>query len=72
MNRVPVRSTNIAEVGYDPAARRLEIRFRGGRTYEYLNVPTDVFEGLLNASSKGAYFHRRIRGRYPTRRVRAG
>jgi hypothetical protein len=72
MNRIPVRSTNIAEVGYDPLECRLEIRFRGGRTYEYLNVPVQVFEGLLNASSKGSYFYRRIRGRYATRRVRAG
>jgi hypothetical protein len=72
MNRVAVRSTNIAEVGYDSSACRLEIRFRGGRTYEYLNVPQHVFEGLLNASSKGTYFHRRIRERYPTRRVLAG
>jgi hypothetical protein len=72
MNRIPVRSTNIAEVGYDPLENRLEIRFRGGRTYEYLNVPLHVFEGLLHASSKGSYFYRRIRGRYPTRRVRPG
>ena len=72
MNRIPVKSSDLAEVGYDPLSSTLEIRFRTGGTYQYFNVPRQIFEGLMNASSKGSYFHARIRRRYRTRRVGAG
>jgi len=71
MDRIAVISSSLSEVGYDPSEQRLEIRFRSGGTYEYYNVPAHVYEALLNASSKGSYFQRRIRNRYRTRRVRA-
>jgi hypothetical protein len=33
--------------------------------YKFSNVPLDVWEGFKNASSKGDYYHRNIRGNYP-------
>jgi hypothetical protein len=32
--------------------------------YRYFDVPVDVHENLLRASSKGSYFNRFIRGRF--------
>ena len=72
MERVRVRSSDLAEVGYDPFEGILEIKFRSGATYVYFNVPVHVYEGLLRAGSKRSYFHRNIKDRYRTRRGRAG
>lgn len=56
MNRVSVISSNLAEVGYDPATSTLEIAFKQGGVYQYLAVPSAVHEGLMRAQSLGRYF----------------
>ena len=65
MERTPVSSSNIASVGYDESSERLEIEFlKTGQVYEYYNVPSFVYEGLVNAPSVGAYFNAEIKGSY--------
>ena len=60
-----VSSTSIASVGYDPAAKTLEVEFNGGRVYRYYGVPAALHSQLLEASSVGAYFNANVRGRFP-------
>ena len=65
MEMIPVRSSSISMVGYDPGTRRLKIRFKdGSTTYDFCGVPQPVYDGLMSASSKGSYYSRHIRGRY--------
>ncbi|MGP8163454.1 MAG: KTSC domain-containing protein [Acidimicrobiales bacterium] len=66
---VPVISSNLATVGYDAAACELRIQFLSGHLYAYSNVPPEVHERLMNASSKGRYFYYYIRFRYRYRRI---
>ena len=42
----------------------LEIAFHSGGTYQYFDVPELEFEGLMQASSKGQYFHANIKDNY--------
>lgn len=56
MKRTPVESSTIYDVGYDPETQTLEIGFNSGKVYQYFDVEREVFDGLLNASSKGRYF----------------
>ena len=70
MERVPVRSSNVAAVGYDEGASILEIEFHSGSVYAYRGVPELHFQGLVNAGSVGGYFHKHIRDRYPYRQLR--
>ena len=70
MDRTSVRSSNIHSVGHDPASRTLEVEFHTGGIYQYSGVPEAVYHGLMQAASKGAYFHDHIKDRYPCRRVR--
>jgi hypothetical protein len=70
MQRQPVQSSNLKEVGYDAVARVLEIEFHSGGIYQYSNVPETIYLGLLGASSKGSYFHDNIKERYPYRKTR--
>lgn len=69
MRRQPVNSSNLYSVGYEPEMSVLEIEFRGGRIYQYSNVPAQVYKGLMNAGSHGQYFHQRIKEVYPYRRI---
>ena len=61
MNREPVQSSNLASVGYDISTNVLEIEFLNGGVYQYYGVPAQVHEGLMNAGSKGSYFHHNIK-----------
>jgi hypothetical protein len=70
MNRVPVQSSNLRSVSYDPTSQTLEIEFHSGGIYQYSGVPAHVHGGLITASSKGSYFHQNIKDRYPYRKVR--
>lgn len=65
MNRVPVRSSNIRSVGYDPKTKQLQVEFHpGGRVYTYLDVPGNQHHDMMRSTSKGSYFARHIKGRY--------
>jgi hypothetical protein len=60
-----VSSTNIKSMRYNNATKDLEITFhRGNRTYLYADVPATIYLRLLNAKSKGEYFHKHIRFKY--------
>jgi len=54
-------SSTLSSVGYDRRNRMLEIEFRNGHVYQYLDVPKGVYDGLCLAHSKGRYFNDRIR-----------
>jgi len=68
MLREPVESTALRSIGYDPDFPALEIEFRVGRIYRYEGVPPQVHQALRASDSKGGFFNREIRGRYPYRR----
>lgn len=64
MERVSVSSSNIASVGHDSASQTLEIEFLNGSIYEYYDVPEDVYQELISASSVGGYFAQRVKNVY--------
>jgi len=63
-NWIKVESSAIDAVAYCTAERSLEIMFRSGAVYAYLDVPREVFVLLLEAQSQGAFFNRQIRPTY--------
>jgi hypothetical protein len=65
---IPVASSSIASVGYRAHDRVLEVRFRRGAVYQYLDVPEGVFASLLTADSKGRYFNLAVRNSFEYRR----
>ena len=65
MERILVEnSSNIISAGYDEVNHILEIEFKGGGVYKYLDVPLDVFDSFMNSGSKGGFFHQGIRNVY--------
>ena len=69
MLRVPVVSSNLRSVGYDPATHVLEVGFHGGRIYQYDGVPEHVHRGLMSAGSIGGDLADHVKDVSPYRRV---
>ena len=70
IKRSPVESSAVAAVGYSKRLRALEIEFRNGAIYRYLNVAPGVYEALLNAPSKARFYDENIRRKYRSIHVR--
>ena len=70
IKRVPVESTALATVGYSKKLRALEIEFRNGAIYRYLDVAPEVYDGLINARSKARFYDDNIRHKYRSLHVR--
>jgi KTSC domain len=67
MNSATVESTTLVAVAYDESRNTLQLEFRSGAIYQCTGVPAGVHQELLAAPSKGSYFNRVIRGRFPYR-----
>ena len=67
IQRMPVVSSNVSSVGYDPDTQTLEVEFNTGSVYSYEGVPQAEYDNLLSAQSVGSYFARNIRNVYRAR-----
>ena len=70
LKRVPVESRALASIGYSKRLHALEIEFRNGAIYRYLDVPRSLHRELINAPSKARFYHRNVRGKYRVLHVR--
>ena len=61
MNRIPVDSTNLASVGYEVETATLEIEFHRSGIYQYFGVSEDIYQALMNASSKGTFLNQNVK-----------
>jgi hypothetical protein len=65
----PVRSRDLALIGYDNVTSILEVVFRAGGVYRYQGVPESVYHGLMAAPSHGIFFQRHIKTQYSFAKV---
>jgi len=70
IKREPVQSTALASIGYSKRLRALEIEFRNGAIYRYLNVDPAIHHDLMIAPSKARFYDENIRRKYRSRHVR--
>ena len=64
-----VESTAIREIDYDAERAKLLVQFVTGERYVYVGVPAEVCRSFVEADSKGRFFQRQIRDRYPFNRL---
>ncbi len=57
-----VKSSNIDAIGHENGT--LTIRFKGGGTYDYPDVPAELHDKFVNAESCGKFFQEHIRGKF--------
>jgi hypothetical protein len=70
MPRQTVDSTALGSVDYDSRSEVLDIGLTTGRTYRYFDVPSNVYEALMAADSKGRFYNDHIRDVYLCKRLR--
>ena len=66
----PVQSTWITDISYNRPNRVITMRLSAGRTYSIPGVSRTIFERWTKASSKGRFFHQRIKGIFKATRIR--
>jgi hypothetical protein len=69
VERKSVTSSAIAEVGYDPETKVLEVGFPSKAVWRYADVPQEVFDKFMRAESLGRFFASDIRANYKAERV---
>jgi hypothetical protein len=72
VHRAPVASSGVAAVGYSKRLHALEIEFRDGLIYRYVDVPANVYEEFIAAESKARFYNLKVKGKYHCLRVRPG
>jgi KTSC domain len=70
IRREAVQSTALASVGYSRRLHALEIEFRNGAIYRYLNVDPMIYHDLMIAPSKARFYDEKIRRKYRSLHVR--
>jgi len=70
IKRDAVQSTALASVGYSTRLHVLEIEFRNGAIYRYLNVGPAIYHDLMIAPSKARFYDENIRRKYRSLHVR--
>jgi hypothetical protein len=66
-----VQSSVMTFVKYDDEACELDITFTSGKTYRYREVPLEIYDGLLEAESKGEFFNDNIKDVFAYSEVRS-
>ena len=66
---IPVKSSNLAGISYEPNQQVLTVWFLNGSIYNYYDVPQSTWVSFQNADSKGKYLAANIKGRFGYDRV---
>lgn len=61
MQREAVDSSNIASMGYDTEHMVLEVEFRNGSIYHYVEVSPDLWVAMQEAPSAGQFLNQSIK-----------
>lgn len=69
MERIPVKSSFLHAIGYNPESETLEVEFKSGRIYQYAGVTPETHKALISAESVGRYYSLAITGKYEPRRA---
>ena len=70
IKRHAVQSTALASVGYSRRLHALDIEFRNGAIYRYLNVDPAIYHELMIAPSKARFYDEKIRRKYRSLHVK--
>lgn len=61
---IPLKSSNLRSVSYDPDTKTLEVEFTNGNRYQYADVARATVDALIAAPSAGTFFHQHVRGAF--------
>jgi len=59
-----VNSSAISFISHDPSTLTLTIVFKESGSYEFFQVPTEIYEAFLTANSIGKFYNMHIKDKY--------
>ena len=59
----------VAHMNYFPESSTLRIIYTAGEIYDYLNVPTAIYEAMKKTTSKGSYLNTVIKKKFAYKKV---
>jgi hypothetical protein len=68
VNWTNAHSSTLDSYSYDEKSETLCVRFKSGAFYAYSHVEPSVAEGLRSHASRGKYFGRYVKDKYPFRK----
>jgi hypothetical protein len=71
MERVAVKSSLLASIGYDSVTKVLEVEFKNGpsRVYQYSEVTPEKYAEMMQAQSIGSFFLKEIKPSHVCKRI---
>ncbi len=64
-----VKSSQVAEAGYDKDTKTLAVKFKSGGVYHYSGVEPAEHDRLMKAESFGKFLQSNIVGKYKHRKI---
>lgn len=58
------KSSNIKSAFYNPETKRLNVIFKNGGTYQYADVPEEIWSQLIEADSPGSFLAKEIKDKF--------
>lgn len=59
-----VQSSTIEEIGYNAKDLIMTVVFKNGATYDYQEVPSHVYEAVMESESVGKALNSEVKGNY--------
>lgn len=67
---VEIQSSNLKSAKYDTESKTLTVVFKSGATYEYNDVPWEIFTKLRMSKSQGQFFSSSIARSYTYKKLK--
>jgi hypothetical protein len=64
-------SSYLMTFGFDERKNLLEIEFTDGSVYRYIDVSSNIYQGLMNSQSHGRYYLAHIKNNFQNSKSRA-
>ncbi len=61
---IEAKSSNIDSFGYSEEMKVMVVQFKGGGLYLYGGVPKEIYQGMVDAESRGKYLNATIKPHY--------
>lgn len=62
-------SSNVANVEYDADTEVMTVKYKNNRSYDYHDVPPEVFADIQKAESVGTYLAENVKGKFSTKPI---
>jgi hypothetical protein len=66
---ITVKSSTISEIGYNAQQSIMTVKFKTGSIYEYLEVPQEIYDFVMNSDSVGKALNAEVKGVYEYRQI---